>query len=94
MDDVGDGVAWLVSGLSREWARRQLSVLGRKAGAVPGWVRAHLFGVVVTAVSLTFVAGLVVTLALSGEDVWAIAVAMVGFPAIAGSIGYHWGGTA
>lgn len=53
----------------------------------------HLYGLVVTAVALTFVSGLVLTLHLSDEDAWSILVALAGYPPIAGAVAYHIGGT-
>lgn len=59
-----------------------------------GWLlRHHLYGIVVTAVALLFVSGLVFGLA-GGDDFWAVLVALIGYPAIAASVAYHWGDAA
>lgn len=58
---------------------------------VAGWFAVHLYGLVITAVALSFVTGCVVTFALNQDDFWAILFALAGYPSIAGAIAYHWG---
>lgn len=90
-DKIDQFVMWVKAGDDEAtvWAGARA-----KWSAVWAWFVEHLYGLVISAVSLTFVGGLVVTLALADNDAWAILVALVGFSAITATIAYHWGGTA
>ena len=88
LDRLGDttdhAVVWVTSGDALRWLR------ARPAG-VSLWVKRHLYGLVITAIALTFVTGCVVTFAMNQDHFWAILFALVGYPSIAGAVAYHWG---
>lgn len=86
LDHLADTADLVITGEAWLWAK----YLARKVSA---WTWLHFYGLVMTAVALTFVGGLVLTLAMSDNDASAILVALVGFPTITASIAYHWGGT-
>lgn len=83
-----DSAVWVMdwTGAGGVWLRH-------RAIAARSWLAEHLYGLVITLVALTFVTGLVLTLHLNDSDFWAILIALIGYPTIAASIAYHWGGT-